>query len=88
MKRETEIIAKACGILSSKPNLLAYCRKRGKILEFAPEEFKSDLHVVMTAIKSDPTAIAFASEELRANEEIIVEALLNDNLGNDWNVLQ
>ena len=46
----------------------------GLCLEFASSDLKNDLEVVTEAIKKDPLAIKFASEEVfNSNEEMKVK---------------
>ncbi|MBR3402018.1 MAG: DUF4116 domain-containing protein [Parasporobacterium sp.] len=54
-------------------------REDGALLQFLPEKYKSDKTYVLIAIKSDPNAIKYCSEELRDNEDIIKAALQEDS---------
>mmetsp|Transcript_102141 Transcript_102141/g.288480 ORF Transcript_102141/g.288480 Transcript_102141/m.288480 type:complete len:374 (-) Transcript_102141:395-1516(-) len=58
-------------LISDKHKALLLMQRNGMELEWLPEQFRADKDVVMTAVSQNPDAIAFASEDLRQDAQIV-----------------
>ncbi len=52
--------------------------RRGECLKFASDSLRSDVNVVIKAVRSSPAAIAYASEDLQ-NNRIFIKQAVNQN---------
>ncbi len=62
-------------IFSNKESAIQQLSKNGLLLENMSSPLKEDKGVVLVAIRNNPRAFKFASEKLKADPEVVLEAI-------------